>query len=327
MDKHEKMNQIKEYISKIEEDLNTFVCSDRETITSKNILQCMKYISELLEETINESSGKTSQSGKRFFITEEQYLKLQIKDSLTVSKIADEINKVTVDNNTEKIQATWITDWLIEKGLLYDECGCRVATKDGEKMGIKKVSKTHNNRKYYFNIYSEKAQQFVYNNIKYIVDFYYNKSQCNYNFKIVSYPKNMPLYKFISENKKENIIIMSVGSCNTTLEKGNYKTLLIYQKAHKVLQENIITRSANRCILYGIKKATEAIKKPSDVMIISPTPLGFGKKKTANCDICHEIIDILTDKNCNIKIVTCEGMGFELRNYINLISKINKKSP
>lgn len=316
MDKYEKLECLKEYIDKTEEDLNNSSDYDKDKLINRNILQCMKYISEIIEIDMQKNNKK-----EKFFITEEQYLKLQTKGSLTVSKIADEINKVAVNNNAEKIQATWITNWLIEKGMLYNEDNCRVATKNGEQIGITKVSKISNNKKYYFNIYSEKAQQFIYDNIKYIVDLYYNESQCNYNFKIVSYPKNMPLYKFISENKKENVIVMSVGSCNTTLEKGNYKTLLIYQKAHKVLEGNVITRSANKCILYGIKEATKAIKKPSDVMIISPTPLGFRTKKSANHDICDEIIDILTNKNCNIKIVTCEGMGFELRNYINLLSK------
>ncbi|MDE7137591.1 MAG: hypothetical protein K2O29_03930, partial [Ruminococcus sp.] len=161
MDKHEKMNQIKEYIRKIEEDLNISDRSDRETITNKNILQCMKYISELLEETINESSCKTLQSGKRFFITDEQRSQLQIIPNTMVSEIANELNRVTAENNVKKIQTTWITDWLIEKGLLYDESGCRFATKCGEKIGIKKVSKTSDNRKYYFNIYSENAQNFI----------------------------------------------------------------------------------------------------------------------------------------------------------------------
>ena len=135
----------------------------------------------------------------------------------------------------------------------------------------------------------------------------------------------MPIYKFIAKNKEKNIIIMSVGSCNTTIEKDSYKAVLIYQNNHKVLQRDLITRSANRCILYGIKEATEAIKKPSDVIIISPAPLGFRTRKSVNYNICEEIIDILTEKNCNIKIVTCEGMGNEIRNYINLLS--SKKTP
>lgn len=55
---------------------------------------------------------------------------------------------------------------------------------------------------------------------------------------------------------------MSVGNCNTTLEEGSYKTMLIYQKAHKIPHGSIVTRSSNRCILCGIKEATKAIKRP-----------------------------------------------------------------
>ncbi|MBO5105134.1 MAG: hypothetical protein J6B74_08775 [Ruminococcus sp.] len=173
MDKREKMNQIKEYISRIEEDLNTSVRSDRETITNKNILQCMKYISELLEETINESSSKTSQSGKRFFITAEQHEQLTIMKNVIVSTMVSEINRVTQCNNTEKIIESWITEWLMEKGFLeLNSYYATVPSKAGRQLGITANSYDTFPRKYY----TKKAQQFIYDNIDSIIAFHYGEN-------------------------------------------------------------------------------------------------------------------------------------------------------
>lgn len=325
MDKYEKLTQIKECIDRIEEDVKSSCgngCPDKETLMNQNILECLKCISEILEETVKDSD-RTSPDKKRFFITDEQREQLNIKEKAKISEITNELNKSAVGNNSKKINAVWITDWLLKINMLKkDAKNNRVPTQKGTDIGIVSEQRISQEEKiYYVNLYSEKAQKFIYDNIESIVNFHYNENQYNHDFEIISYPENMSLHKFISENKEKNIIIMSVGSCNTTLEEGSYKTVLIYQKAHKVLQGSVITRSANKCILCGIKEATKAIKKPSDVIIISPTPLGFGYLKSANHDICEEIIDILTDKKCNIKIMTCEGMGYEIRNYINLLAK------
>lgn len=447
MDKYEKLNQVREYISKIEEDIALSDIDEKQSLMNRNITDCLKYISEILEETITENA-KALQSGKRFFMTEEQSEEITAKGTATVGEIADEINRVTETNNIAKIKTTWITDWLISVGILETNClNQRIPTQKGNKMGViskktingygkeyfnnyysfemqkyiynniesivdfhynskSKKNKSKNlffltdeqrlrlniagnaqisdivnrlnvfapenntkkinvvwitdwlletgilmkndegnriptpkgaetgiiseprtsqdGRTYFTNLYSENAQRYIYDNIENIMNFHYNKSSnINYisdNFQNITYPKNMPVNKFIAENKDKNIIIMSVGSCNTNLEEGNYKSVLIYQNNHKIIKGDMTTNSANRCILCGIKKASRAIKKPSDVIIISPAQLGFGTRKSANYDICKEIIDTLTEKNCNIKILTCEGMGFEIRNYINLLS-------
>lgn len=449
MEKYEKLNLIKEYITKIEEDVLLSDIDDKQSLMNKNITECLKYISEILEETI---SGNTqpSQNRNRFFITEEQTYDLTAKGTAIIGEIADEINKVTEINNTTKITTTWITDWLISVGILeINSFNQRMPTQKGEEMGVtsrkttngygkeyfnnyysyemqlyiydnieniinfhynskaeknklksknqffiteeqrlqlkttekaqisdianklnrfasenntKKINvvwitdwlletgilmkndegnriptpkgnetgiiaeprTSQDGRTYFTNLYSKNAQQYIYDNIENIMNFHCNKrtniNYISYNFQNIKYPDNMPVNKFIAENKEKNVIIMSVGSCNTSLKEGSYKAIMIYQNSHKVIRGDMKTNSANRCILCGIKEATEAIKKPSDVMIISPTLLGFGTRKSANYDICEEIIDILTAKKCNIKILTCEGMGFEIRNYINLLS-------
>lgn len=243
MDKREKMNQIKEYINKIEEDLNVSRCYDSETITNKNILQCMKYISELLEETINESSGKTSQSGKRFFITDEQRSQLQTKGSLTVSKIADEINKITINSNTEKIQATWITNWLVSVGFLeINTSGKRVSTNDGKSIGITSQLKNRlDGTEYYQNYYSEKAQEFIYDNIDSIISFHYNSKQKS------SKVKSQKSF-FITEEQRSQLKINGIKIIKDIVNELNRATL--YNNTEKIENEWI----ANWLIDVGMLK-------------------------------------------------------------------------
>lgn len=243
MDKREKMNQIKEYISRIEEDLNTSVRSDRETITNKNILQCMKYISELLEETINESSSKISQSGKRFFITEEQRLQLQIIPNAMVSEIANELNRVTAENNVKKIQATWITNWLISVGFLeINTSGKRVSTNDGKSIGITSQLKNRlDGTEYYQNYYSEKAQEFIYDNIDSIISFHYNSKQKS------SKVKSQKSF-FITEEQRSQLKINGIKIIKDIVNELNRVTL--YNNTEKIENEWI----ANWLIDVGMLK-------------------------------------------------------------------------
>lgn len=243
MDKREKMNQIKEYISRIEEDLNTSVRSDRETITNKNILQCMKYISELLEETINESSSKISQSGKRFFITEEQRLQLQIIPNAMVSEIANELNRVTAENNVKKIQATWITNWLISVGFLeINTSGKRTSTNGGKSIEITSQLKNRlDGTEYYQNYYSEKAQEFIYDNIDSIISFHYNSKQKS------SKVKSQKSF-FITEEQRSQLKINGIKIIKDIVNELNRVTL--YNNTEKIENEWI----ANWLIDVGMLK-------------------------------------------------------------------------
>ena len=81
----------------------------------------------------------------------------------------------------------------------------------------------------------------------------------------------------------------------------------------------INTNSANKCILLGIKDAVSEIKRPSDIIILSATSLGFNSPKSRNYQLCRQIIQCLSDKGCNISISVCKGKGDELINFFNSI--------
>lgn len=179
MNKYEKLNQIKECISKIEEDLTLSYNNDypdKEAIMTKNILECLKNISGLIEDIIDEPSMNNK---KAFFITNEQADEIILKENATIGNITDEINRVTETNNTSKITTTWITDWLLEMYILQKDAeNNRISTRLGNETGITTVTITKDNGSIYFqNRYSAKAQKFIYDNIENIIDSHYNGHQ------------------------------------------------------------------------------------------------------------------------------------------------------
>ncbi|MDE6101898.1 MAG: hypothetical protein K2F73_02850 [Ruminococcus sp.] len=186
MDKYEKLECLKEYIDKTEEDLNNSSDYDKDKLINRNILQCMKYISEILEDmalpddksekqpdvNIQPENNRTDNS-TRFFITNEQREQLTIMKNVIVSTMVSEINRVTQCNNTEKIIESWITDWLLDKGFLkLNSYYATVPSKAGRQLGITANSYDKFPRKYY----TKKAQQFIYNNIDNIIAFHYGEN-------------------------------------------------------------------------------------------------------------------------------------------------------
>lgn len=265
------------------------------------------------------TKSDSKKSKNRFFITDEQRKQIQIISQQKISQITDELNRVAQENNVKKLQAVWITDWLLDIGMLQKNAeGNRIATESGKIKGItSQLKKSSDGREYYLNYYSEKAQEFIYDNIDNILKFHYDhKNDFKTEYKLLDYPYGKPINKFISENSNKCIII-SVGSCNCNISKGSYKAVLIYNNDNKFLyKNNIKTRSANQCILNGLKDAVHMIKMPTDVILLTSTVLGFKSPQSTNYSVCRDIVDILKEKDCTVNIIFCNGMGEELRNYV-----------
>ncbi|MBD5159239.1 MAG: hypothetical protein HDT23_03230 [Ruminococcus sp.] len=179
MDKTEKLSQLKEYLTKIEEDISVSDMNDKQNLMNKHITECLKYISQLIEEIINENSVRQLRNGNRFFITKDQTYELTSKSNARISDIADELNRVTATNNTSKITTTWITDWLISVGILeINNSGQRVPTQAGNDMGItSQLIQVSYSKVNIINYYSFDAQKYIYDNIDNIIDFHYNYKQ------------------------------------------------------------------------------------------------------------------------------------------------------
>lgn len=98
----------------------------------------------------------------------------------TVSEIAAVINQATNDNNTKKMQAAWINEWLLHIGMLEVIGSEKQATVQGAELGIRTQQRYNMKRgNYSINLYNTYAQEFIYSNLEAIVDFHNEKSTVN----------------------------------------------------------------------------------------------------------------------------------------------------
>lgn len=148
---------------------------------------------------------------------------------------------------------------------------------------------------------------------------YGGKTPISINFNNVDFPPDLSISEFIKQYP-DKCFIISVGSCVSFLNNGNYTTALIYKGRRKVFRKtNILINSANQCILNGIMEAVSAIKLPTDILILTSTSLGFNSPKSKNYQLCNDIMVTLAEKECNISISVCRGKGEELYRFVNAL--------
>ena len=152
-------------------------------VRDSRVIACFEYISRVLEWEIesfeNRPAAPKKQRRRRVFINDDQFSQLQLNyGECKVSDIANEINRVIVDNGTKKMQASWINDWLESIGMICRNAdGRRVATAEGGEIGISSKLKTRaNGEEYYLNLYSIQAQSFIFDNLRAIIDHHYDRS-------------------------------------------------------------------------------------------------------------------------------------------------------
>lgn len=298
--------------------------ADASTLQNEQVIACFKYVSDVLARNIYEAENSTKHSHADFFITKEQCAELNVyPHNCKVSELANEINRVTENNGTKKLSATWINDWLESEGYLSkSNLRSRIATDKGKQLGItSEYRKRDNGNEYYINFFAERAQKFVFEHISEIVA-YRNKqySQIEEKIQSVDFPSELSVREFIMRNP-DKCFILCIGSCDSVSKIGSYIAVLLYKGRNRVLKKtNISTNSANKCILTGIIDAATAIKLPTDVIILSSTPLGFHTPKSKNYRFCQEIYRILTEKECSIAETVCQGKGYELNNFIKSLA-------
>lgn len=327
MNEIEKMQRAKMYMDKLANGVNPLDgcrVHEDDIVRDSRIIACLEYVSQVLDNnirSIDKPEKTTKKRGvKAVYITSEQFAELKLNyGQCKVSDIAGEINRVIAENDTRKMQAKWINDWLESIDMLHrNASGDRIATTDGHNLGISsELRYSKNGEEYYTNYYSTEAQTFIFDNIDAILALRYDSMPViSDKYSNVTYPADMSIRDFIRQNS-DKCIMISVGSCDTMQERGSYKSMLLYKGRTKVMQESDIhTRSANQCILKGLQAAANAIKSPSDILILTSTSLGFNKPKSKNYTKCCDIINTLANAGCTISILVCNGRGYELAEFI-----------
>lgn len=295
---------------------------DVNTLHNEQIISCFRYISDILARDIYEAETSIKKKDE-FYITDEQIAELTTYSyKCKVSELAAEINRVTEENKTKKLPATWINDWLEAEGYLcQSDLNSRIATEKGQQLGITSEHRQRDNGdEYYINFYTEHSQSFVFQHIEDIIAYRNEKRSCDeVNIGCIEYPPELSVKDFIQQ-QHDKCFIMSIGSCDSVSGVGSYIAVLHYNGKSKVLKKsNIQTRSASRCILTGIIDAASAIKSSTDVIILSSTPLGFNTPKSQNYKLCKEVYRILSEKNCSVFAAVCQGKGYELNSFVKSI--------
>lgn len=293
--------------------------ADADTLHNEQIITCFRYVSDVLARDIYQAETDIKKNDD-FYITEEQLAELNVYSyNCKVSELANEINRVTVVNGTKKLPATWINDWLEAEGYLCkSDLKSRIATEKGKQLGItSEYRKMDNGNEYYINFYTAQAQEFVFGHLNEIIAFRNERnSQAEEKIPCIEYPYDLSIREFIKQHP-DKCFIMSIGSCDSVAKIGSYIAILLFKGKSKVLKKsNIPTNSANKCILTGIIDAVSAIKMPTDVIILSSTPLGFHTPKSKNYRFCQEIYRVLTEKECRITVAVCQGKGYELNSFV-----------
>lgn len=293
--------------------------ANTETLRNEQIIACFRYISDILAKDIYQAETDIKKNDA-FYITEEQLAELNVYSyNCKVSELANEINRVTIANRTKKLPATWINDWLEAEGYLcQSDLKSRIATEKGKQLGITtEYRRKDDGTEYYINLYTAQAQGFVFMHLNEIIAFRNERnSQTEEKIPCIEYPYDLSIREFIKQHP-DKCFIMSIGSCDSVAKIGSYIAILLFKGKSKVLKKsNIPTNSANKCILTGIIDAVSAIKMPTDVIILSSTPLGFNTPKSKNYRFCQEIYRVLTEKECCITVAVCQGKGYELNSFV-----------
>lgn len=127
-----------------------------------------------------------------------------------------------------------------------------------------------------------------------------------------------------------HFVIISLGSCDTYHQTGNYKALIKYMDQVEIVSEKIEPiRSVNQCALYGFLVMVRKISKPSKVVFISPIELGFKKalrSNGTNKDTIQLIFDSLIEHQCTLNFYMYDGGAEPLKKYCKENGLVETKS-
>lgn len=336
------LKHAQEYIEKMSKGINPLSdepVQDGDVIKQENISRCLSYVSEYLADEIEMLSFEPyvpKHSGRKPFeiSDEKRQLLVPFKRDAYLKEFVKYIKSVADDSEHYQFQAKWINDYFLHIGFLTMKGKFKVATKEGEQLGITSHLKVNDRiGEYYANKYTPNAQQFIIDNIDSIIEFAYEhnsqdeipqKSSPNSPqntggklFVNLAYPIQQSVEQFCKE-QNDKCIIASTGSCVIESEYGEYSVVLIYNDRSKFIsKDNIKTRSANYCILEGMLDAAKIIKNQTDVILLSSCPLGFNSKNSPNKELCNKILSELNGKGCAVYVASCNGRGEELNGLIN----------
>lgn len=180
MNEIEKMKLAKIYVDKLANGINPIdntIAADSDIINNIHISRCLFYVSDILEQVIN-NNGIIGKAKKKlpFFISEEDISRFIPSDTpITISEITNRINELADLTLCKRLQSSVITSWLVNIGAMKEiiaDSGKNVKrpTEQGADLGIFTEKRFGMNGMYTVVLYKKEAQQFIADNIEAIIE-------------------------------------------------------------------------------------------------------------------------------------------------------------
>lgn len=154
--------------------VNNSPFSEEDVLNNPNVIRCMYFIKEVLEEVKNSGgtvAGTKAKTALAPFPIEilEQFT---YREDMSITYVLNQIYEPISDLNVKKISVTKVTAALKEDGYLLDETNPetgktrKVPSAKGKALGIYMVEREYNGRIYQSVTYNQNAQEYVVKLIK-----------------------------------------------------------------------------------------------------------------------------------------------------------------
>ena len=149
-----------------------------DVLNNPNIIRCMYFIKDVLEEVRNNGG----QIGGRNVKEPASPFPIEILDNFmyvedkSITHVLNQIYEPIVDMNIKKVSVTKVTAALKEEGYLFDEPNAetgktrKVPSKKGRELGIYTVEREYNGRMYESVTYNQNAQKYVVELIRKLIE-------------------------------------------------------------------------------------------------------------------------------------------------------------
>ena len=167
----ETMQRAKMYMDKLARGIDPITnqeISDDSVLNNVRLARCFYYVSDVLEKVIA-NGGNVGSTPKRqsFAITPEQLAMVRLSpEPVRVSWIVDSLAEAVNDPEMRKLNATVITNWLLQQGFLEKRTtpegkNTRVPTHSGHAIGLTSETRQGRDGIYEMVLYNLDAQRFV----------------------------------------------------------------------------------------------------------------------------------------------------------------------
>ena len=170
----ETMQRAKMYLDKLVQGIDPITnreIPEDSTLNNVRLARCFFYVSDILGQVIANGGVVGGSARQPFSVSPEQLARIPLSpDPVRVSQIADMVNAAVHHPQMKKLNATVISNWLLEKGFLEKQEGPdgksrRVPSQNGLRLGLTTQYRQGPQGEYLAVLYNTDAQQFVLDNL------------------------------------------------------------------------------------------------------------------------------------------------------------------